>query len=38
MTEAYGFYDETIRKYGNAITWKYTCDALNYLTIASCVD
>jgi diadenosine tetraphosphatase ApaH/serine/threonine PP2A family protein phosphatase len=34
----YGFYDETIRKYGNANPWKYCTEVFDYLGIAAIVE
>jgi hypothetical protein len=35
---AYGFYDETIRKYGNTNAWKYCNDVFDHLGIAAVVE
>ena len=35
ITTVYGFYDETIRKYGNANPWKYCTDVFDYLGIGA---
>jgi len=34
----YGFYDETIRKYGNANPWKYCTEVFDYLGIGAVVE
>jgi diadenosine tetraphosphatase ApaH/serine/threonine PP2A family protein phosphatase len=34
----YGFYDETIKKYGNANPWKYCTEVFDYLGIGAVVD
>eukprot|EP00386_Alphamonas_edax_P008860 GDKI01028999.1.p1 GENE.GDKI01028999.1~~GDKI01028999.1.p1 ORF type:complete len:308 (-),score=92.87 GDKI01028999.1:132-1055(-) len=38
ITTVYGFYDEVMRKYGNANPWKYCTDLFDYLTIAAVVE
>ena len=38
ITTVYGFYDETIRKYGNPNPWKYCTEVFDYLGISAIVD
>jgi len=38
ITTVYGFYDEVIRKYGNANPWKYCTEVFDYLGIAAVVE
>ena len=38
ITTVYGFYDETIRKYGNPNPWKYCTEVFDYLGIGAVVD
>ena len=38
ITQVYGFYDECVRKYGNANPWKYCTDVFDYLNVAAVVD
>ena len=38
ITTVYGFYDEIIRKYGNANPWKYCTEVFDYLGIAALVE
>jgi len=38
VSSIYGFYDEIIRKYGNADAWKYFIEVFEYLGIAAVVD
>ena len=33
ITQVYGFYDECVRKYGNANPWKYCTDVFDYLNV-----
>ena len=34
----YGFYDECLRKYGNANVWKHFTDLFDYLPLTATVD
>ncbi len=34
----YGFYDESVRKYGNANVWKYFTEVFDYLPLTSLVE
>lgn len=38
ISNVYGFYDEIIKKYGNANPWKYCTDVFDYLGIAAVVE
>mmetsp|Transcript_31595 Transcript_31595/g.71066 ORF Transcript_31595/g.71066 Transcript_31595/m.71066 type:complete len:336 (-) Transcript_31595:67-1074(-) len=38
ITQVYGFYDECMRKYGNASVWKIFTDLFDYLPIAAMVE
>jgi diadenosine tetraphosphatase ApaH/serine/threonine PP2A family protein phosphatase len=38
ITTVYGFYDETIRKYGPANPWKYCTEVFDYLGIGAVVE
>jgi serine/threonine-protein phosphatase 2A catalytic subunit len=35
---SYGFYDECLRKYGNANVWKYFTDLFDYLPMTALVE
>ncbi|KAJ5075692.1 serine/threonine-protein phosphatase pp2a-related [Anaeramoeba ignava] len=38
ITQVYGFYDECIKKYGNANVWKMLTDIFDYLPIGAVVN
>jgi len=38
ITQVYGFYDECLRKYGNANPWKYCTEIFDYLTLSAIVE
>lgn len=38
ITQVYGFYDECIRKYGNANPWKFCTEVFDFLNISAIVD
>lgn len=38
ITQVYGFYDECLRKYGNANVWKIFTELFDYLPLASVVE
>lgn len=38
ISNVYGFYDEIIKKYGNANPWKYFIEVFDYLGIAAIVE
>lgn len=35
---SYGFYDECLRKYGNADVWKYFTDLFDYLPLTGLIE
>lgn len=38
ITQVYGFYDECMRKYGNANVWKYFTDLFDYIPLTALID
>ncbi|XP_024982654.1 serine/threonine-protein phosphatase PP2A catalytic subunit-like isoform X2 [Cynara cardunculus var. scolymus] len=38
ITQVYGFYDECLRKYGNASVWKIFTDLFDYLPLTALVE
>lgn len=38
ITASYGFYDECVRKYGNANPWKYFTELFDYLAIGALIE
>ena len=38
LRQVYGFYDECLRKYGNANVWKSFTDLFDYLPLTALVD
>lgn len=38
ITQVYGFYDECLRKYGNANAWKYCADVFDYFNLAAVIE
>ena len=38
ITQVYGFYDECVRKYGNANVWKMFTDIFDYLPLTAVVE
>jgi len=38
LTEVYGFYDEIVRKYGNANPWRYFTEVFDFLPLGALVE
>lgn len=38
ITQVYGFYEECVRKYGNANPWKYCVEVFDFLNLAAVID
>jgi len=38
ITQVYGFYDECLRKYGNANVWKIFTDLFDYMPLTALVE
>ena len=38
VTTVYGFYEEVLKKYGNANPWKYCCDVFDHFGIGAVIE
>ena len=38
ITQVYGFYEECVKKYGNANAWKYCTDVFDSMALAATID
>lgn len=38
VTQVYGFYQECVRKYGNANAWRFCTDVFDYFSLAAIID
>lgn len=38
ITQTYGFYDECVRKFGDANVWRYCTELFDYMALAALVD